>query len=419
MIDSETTAAGQVTYNGNTPQLRKLAIVTTLLTLVTLGIYRFWARTRLRRYFWSAVTLDGHGFEYTGKGIEKLVGFLIAVAVLAIYLGVFQLLLSFAGLSLFDTVDPKAGQARGILLTYATFLVLAPLIFYARYRARRYLLSRTKWKGIRFGVDQAAWGYTIRAIGHWMLTFVSLGILLPRQTFYLEKYKTDRSWFGDAKFTQEGRWQSLYGAMKHIFIAIGLMALGGAALGLLAWTGTAFDQMSGAQLTQAILGGVMIFIAMIWFYIGMAYYNVHSFRILTAGKRLGDNIRFDSKPRTGRIIGIYLLGGFIISMLAPMISGLIAGILGVLSSAALRGVNLGTGNMPTGILVGVVLGYISLFVIIGILTLIFITQPILKHYATVTAVQNPESLKDVSQREGDEMIEAEGFADALDIGAGF
>ncbi len=419
MSENQGSLTGQVSYHGNTPQLRGLAIVTTLLTLATFGVYRFWARTRLRRYFWSAVAVDGHSFEYTGKGIEKLIGFLIAVAVLAIYLGVFQVLLSFAGLSLFDPVDPKAGQMRGILLTYATFLAVAPLIFYARYRARRYLLSRTKWKGIRFGADQAAWGYAARAIGHWMLTLVTLGILLPRQTFYLEKYKTDRSWFGDAKFTQEGRWQSLYAAMKHIFISLAIMIAGGIIVGLLIWANVESDQMSSADIGQALLGGIMVFIGMIWFYIGIAYYNVHAFRILTAGKRLGDHIQFTSKPRTARIIGIYLLGGLIISMLAPLIAGLIGGILGILSNAALNGVDLGTGNVPAGALVGMALGYIAMFVIIGVLTLIFITQPVLKHYATVTSVQNAEALADVSQREGDEMIEAEGFADALDVGAGF
>jgi uncharacterized membrane protein YjgN (DUF898 family) len=29
------------------------------LTIVTLGIYRFWARTRLRRYIWSSIRAGG------------------------------------------------------------------------------------------------------------------------------------------------------------------------------------------------------------------------------------------------------------------------------------------------------------------------------------------------------------------------
>jgi uncharacterized membrane protein YjgN (DUF898 family) len=411
--------AGAVEFNGNTPQLRGLAIATTLLTFVTLGIYRFWARTRLRRYFWSAFTLGGHGFEYTGKGIEKLIGFLIAVAVLAIYLGIFQVGLSFAGMSLFETVDPDGDEIRGLLLTYATFIALAPLIFYAQYRARRYMLSRTNWKGIRFGADQAAWGYSIRAIGHYILTILTLGILLPRQTFYLEKYKADRTWFGDAQFAQGGHWKSLYPAMKHIGMGLLISIAGGSILSVLAWKGSLEDDMAGADIALAVLAGSMIFIGTVWFYVGFAYYSVHSHRILTKAKTLGNNIQFTSEPRTARIIGIYLLGGFIISLLAPTVAGLIGGILGVISNQVLGGVDLGTGDAPAGVFVGIVLGYVALFVVIGVLSLIFIKQPILEHYAEVTTVHNAEELEHVEQREGDQMIEAEGFADALDVGAGF
>lgn len=416
---TEETNVGTVTFNGNTPQLRGLAIATTLLTLVTLGIYRFWARTRLRRYFWSAFTLGGHGFEYTGKGIEKFIGFLIAVAVLAIYLGVFQILLSFAGMSLYETIDPDADQVRGILLTYATFIALAPLIFYAQYRARRYMLSRTKWKGIRFGAEQAAWGYAIRAIGHWMLTLLTLGILLPRQTYYLEKYKADRTWFGTAQFVQEGRWQSLYPAMKHIALGLVIAIVGGGILTMLAWNGSLEGETAGTDIALTVLAGVMIFIGIMWFYIGFAYYNVHSHRILTRSKKLGDTIQFTSEPRTARIIGIYLLGGLIVSILAPMVAGLIGGIIGVISNIALSGVDIGIGDAPAGVVVGGVLGYVAFFVVASVLSLIFISQPILEHYAQVTTVHNAEALADVEQREGDEMIEAEGFADALDVGAGF
>jgi uncharacterized membrane protein YjgN (DUF898 family) len=410
---------GTVGFNGNTPQLRSLAIVTTLLTFVTLGIYRFWARTRLRRYFWSAVTLNGHGFEYTGKGIEKLIGFLIAVAVLAIYLGIFQVALSFAGMSLLETVDSNADQIRGLLLTYATFILLAPLIFYAQYRARRYMLSRTKWKGIRFGADQAAWGYAIRAIGHWMVTFLTLGILLPRQTFYLEKYKADRTWFGTAQFVQEGRWQSLYPAMKHIALGMVILVVGGVAAAAGAWANSPEGEAMDGNVGLAVLGGLMIFIGIVWFYIGFAYYNVHSHRILTRNKTLGSNIQFTSEPRTARIIGIYLLGGLIISLLAPIIAGLIGVILGLLSSLVLGGVDLGTGGASAGTAVGIVLFYITLFVVMGVLSLIFIQQPIIEHYAQVTKVNNADELDEIEQRAGDQMIEAEGFADALDIGAGF
>ena len=64
------------------PGLVGIVVKNLVLTVITLGIYRFWARTRLRRYFWSNITISGEPLEYTGTGRELFVGFLIALAVL-------------------------------------------------------------------------------------------------------------------------------------------------------------------------------------------------------------------------------------------------------------------------------------------------------------------------------------------------
>ena len=65
-------------YDGRAGEVGKIALSNSLLGLVTLGIYRFWAKTRLRRYLWSHVSMEGDRFEYTGRGIELFIGFLIA-----------------------------------------------------------------------------------------------------------------------------------------------------------------------------------------------------------------------------------------------------------------------------------------------------------------------------------------------------
>ena len=37
-----------------------------VLLMLTLGIYRFWLTTDVRRYLWSSTELAGESFEYTG-----------------------------------------------------------------------------------------------------------------------------------------------------------------------------------------------------------------------------------------------------------------------------------------------------------------------------------------------------------------
>jgi len=398
-----------IAYRGKKAGLFKLVLVNSLLTLLTLGIYRFWAKTRVRKYFWSATAPGGDPMEYTGNGLEKLLGFLIAVAFLTIYLGIFQLLLSFAGMSVFSGGDNPENIALQIAFAQITLLAVLPFIFYAQYRARRYILSRTLWRGIRFGVEAAAWGYVWRAIGHSILSILSLGLLLPRQTFWLEKYRIDRTWYGTAKFHQNGEWQMLYPAMKHIFFALGLVLLITLALYMTESGGLAF----------------LYFVAFVWFYVGIVYYSVHSFRILTAHKTLDEQITFVSEPRTGMMIKTTLLGGLLTSICAALLLSAfslvaVALIGGAETLALLTDPAKGSLSSGMGDVVGMVIfvfGYIAMLLSAGVFSMIFIIQPILEHYVLNTRIVNADALLEVEQRSRDEMVEAEGFADALDVGA--
>ena len=151
-----------------------LALKTGALTILTLGMYRFWMKTRLRRWYWSSIRPGGHPLEYVGDPIEKLLGFFIAVVILAFYIGIVNLLLIFVSFSLF--------QGNGIAYLIS-FVGVIPIWFYATYRARRYVLGRTRWCGVRFGLEPGAWGYAWRALLHWAITIVSFGLLWPRMTF--------------------------------------------------------------------------------------------------------------------------------------------------------------------------------------------------------------------------------------------
>ena len=268
---AETDSAYSGDYAGRRAPLFTLALVTGLLTAVTLGVYRFWAKTRIRKYIWSSVTIDGDSFEYTGTGFEKLLGFLAAVVVLAIYLGIIQLALFYLGIRLLTEVEnPDEFSALPVQIAPAaiSFLGVLPLVFFAQYRARRYRLARTRWRGLRFGADQGAWGYAVRALWYWFLTMVTLGILLPLKTFWLEKYVVDRSLYGDARFEQSGRWTELYPAMTNLFLGAAIFIFGILVLAM----------------ASVATGVSLIVIGSFWILVGLVSYRVNSFIYLTRNK---------------------------------------------------------------------------------------------------------------------------------------
>ena len=172
-------------YFGKRASLFRLYMLTAFLTLVTLGIYRFWAKTRIRKYIWSATTGDDDSFEYTGTGLEKFLGFLVAIVILAVYLGIVQMALFFLGLNLFVEPRTQTQALAQIGAIYITLLAVLPLVLFAQYRARRYKMARSRWRGIRFGMDTGAWGYAGRALGYYLLNICTLGLFNPLVTFRL------------------------------------------------------------------------------------------------------------------------------------------------------------------------------------------------------------------------------------------
>lgn len=380
-------------FAGRPGALFRLALRTGVLTVLTLGVYRFWMKTRLRRYYWSSVRPGGHPLEYVGEPVEKLLGFLIAVVVLAFYIGIVNLILMFFSFALFN----------GNTVAYAASLAgIVPVWFYALYRARRYVLGRTRWRGMRFGLDPGAWGYAGRALLHWAITILSLGALWPRMTFALEKYRTDRTWIGSFQLEQGGRWTMLYPAYLPTY---------GAALAIASGAGGLSLEVPGAG--WLLLPGLVAIVP------GIVYWQVHSTRLLADAKRAGP-FGLVAKPRAGRILGIYALGYFVTFLVLGIL------LMGALFTLATTfGVALGAGAFDNGlpdipvaaITVFGVVTYFSVFILWGVLRHVFVTLPVWRHYAETLTITGAADLSALHQRDRDAFRDAEGFAEALDLGA--
>lgn len=418
----------EVWFVGNRSALFWLALKSGFWTVLSLGFYRFWMKTRLRRWYWSSIRPGGHPMEYVGDPWEKLLGFFIAVVILTFYIGIVNLLLMFVSFSFFQS------SAVGY---FASFLGVIPIWFYAQYRARRYVLGRTRWRGVRFGLEKGAWGYAWRALVHWLVTICTLGLLWPRMTFWLEKYKTDRTYFGSAKLVQGGRWQMLIPAAMPFALSVLLVGL----LGVwLVW----IDPLTGAENTglseimedigvSAELGflstgwerpwRLLLFIPLLLFMVyGGVHYRFASKRIL-ANHKSAQGIEMRSKLNGLRISMIYVLGTTIAYTV------LLIGVLGVIGVAiALMGpdafleAQIGTsdplGELPQLLsIVVVALLYLAVFLFWSVLHHVFVTYPLMRHMAITLSLLNVAGLAQVSQRARDEFAEAEGFAEALDLGA--
>lgn len=343
-------------YFGEGGKLFGLYLKTVILTLLTLGIYRFWARTRIRKYVWSAISGDGDNFEYTGTGLEKFLGFLMAIVILAIYLGIVQMLLFLFGFNLFVEPSTYAQVLAQLAAIYITIFAVLPLLLFAEYRARRYRMARSRWRGIRFGMENGAWGYAFRALGYYLLNIITLGLLTPLVSFKLEKYMVDRSWYGDALFVQNGRWQSLYPGMKYFLIGL---VVGAVSIGFAVYLESE---------TLGIVGATVGYFLVV---LGLVYFRIYTLNYVTRQKLLDGKVGFSITARTGKVVGIVLLGGLAMGLFLLIIGAVMGGLF---ASAAQTFV---TGSVSPVLIVVLGLLYAGAFLIVGGLSLVFITQPII------------------------------------------
>lgn len=418
----------QVAFVGKRGALFWLAFKTGFWTILTLGFYRFWMKTRMRRWYWSAIRPGGQPMEYVGDPLEKLLGFFIAVVILTFYLGIVNLLLMFVSFSVFSSAS------LGYL---ASFAGVIPLWFYARYRARRYVLARTRWRGVRFGLEKGAWGYAWRACLHWMVTIASLGVLWPRMTFWLEKYVTDRTYFGSARLHQGGSWTMLYRAA--VPFAVSLLVLGTGALWLfwidpvvvsaditLEGVTRSFDEMmDGGAPAMPVVGIERLLIFPLGF-LGLIYGAIHyrfvSRRIL-ADHKSSEGISLASRLSGPRVVSIYVLGNFIAYLVLVLgVVALVLGAIGTFGAGVLLGVDVGPlslgWDLPQGLGIALfAVFYLTIFLMWNVLYNTFVTYPLMRHMANTLSLPTRYGLRYVSQRARDEFAEAEGFAEALDLGA--
>lgn len=342
------------------------------LELITVGFYRFWLTTDMRRHLWSRTVVDGDSAEYTGRGKELLIGFLIATAIfIPLYLGYFIIGLAAEELQVFASIP----------------LVVLLYVFtqFAIYRARRYRMTRTVWRGVRFWMSGSGWGYALRASLWGLLMVFSLGLALPWRDAALERYKMRHTHYGDLQGSFEGR------------------------------GGEFFKRAWWLWLLTPIVVYVFIFAPFVY-----AAFKAIQMRWWLNGIRLG-GVRLESHLRKGEFIGLYwkVIGWLI--LLSIVLAAYLAGA-GALS-ASYDGTSISDAiEDPTPILTSIpfivmaAFGYLVYIMTLNVIIRLYLVRDLWQRAVSSITIHGLGAAANVAAKGELANAIGEGFADGLDVG---
>ncbi len=296
-------------FTGTGGEYFRIWVVNLLLTIVTLGIYSAWAKVRKTRYFWSNTQLDGAAFQYHGRPGAILRG--------RILVGVIFLAYSLAG-----RISIQAGVVGAAVLG-----VLAPWFFY---KAMRFKLSNTTWRGVRFGFDStvgAAYGALAPAVILWVLLAAELATMRPGEkpnpapilvlegVFFalvpflharIKRYQHRATTWGSQKFEFEPSTGAFYGLYGKTFL-VGFVPF--LLVGLLIGVGVV--TMKGSSSGWApFLPLVAYPVFLLLYFVPVSYFSARLQRLVWA-RTHGGAFRFSTTVRTRGLMRTWLKNGLL------------------------------------------------------------------------------------------------------------
>jgi uncharacterized membrane protein YjgN (DUF898 family) len=405
--------AATVRFLGDEGAYWRLRIKGAALVVVTLGIYRFWLATDVRRFLWSNTEISGDTLEYNGLATELLVGFLFAVAILVPLYMVFALVMLELGMVAF----------KPVLIGFA---LLALLGEYALYRARRYRLTRTVFRGLRFDQHGSPWRYALYALLCWGIVIVTLGLAYPWTLAFLERFKMRNTSYGDLQGRFEGSGLSLFlRGLPMWLLIVGPIVVG---LGVLSaqidWDALSRlmdkggDAETGQVIGNMLAPGIGVAIAAVTtscIALPLLYpvFQAVKLRWWISGLRFGE-VTVTSRLRVGQVYRVYLR-----LLLYLLLLGLLAGIMGGLIVFAFVGiVRLAHNATLMQLIPSAILLVLYVVVMIGSSTIyqVIVAAGLWRLGAETSALSGEAALDGVRATGSASSALGEGLADALGVG---
>ena len=381
-------------FRGDWKAFFPIAASNLLLTLVTLGVYRFWATTRERRYFWSQTRFIDDTLEWTGTGKELFLGFLMAIVALIVPVIGLQFLI--------QALILQGQTALAGALGVGFYFIILFLVGFATFRALRYRLSRTHWHGIRGGSEDPGFRYGLSYIWKALVGALVLGLLIPWSMTSLWADRWNQMSFGPHRFESAPEW----GGLMKRFLLLYLVPVAAVILGIV----TAVSSGGGPGGLGAVVGLLVIAFYVVLPLIALGYYAAFFREVVNTLSLTTINFHFAARTKEWFLLFLGNAGLYVLALIAALIP---ISALGLFSGLA----DLQPGQDPfaqnPGLIAGMVLALIIPMSLVG---------PFIRYRNWRFFIRNLEAtgvidLDLLTQSQTKVGSHGEGLFDALDMGA--
>lgn len=285
-----------------------LTLKNVVFTMLTFGIYSFWAKVAFQRFWHESTHMLGTEFEYHATGLEKLKAFMKVALLGIVFFGGFGYLQSI--------VSPEVAVI--LQFTFIGVILIAGIFLrpFIEIGTRAFFLARTSWNGVHFSFRGRVLELVkIDCIGA-ILTILTLGIYTP---WYLNKrtaFFTDRAFFGTEAFSYSGS-GSAFAKVFYINIILSIITLGIytpwaiAAFHRFKWDNTSIggtflqSDLTGSELLMYFIKAFILSALTLGIYNFWATVNLHSIMV--------SSVSFVEEPDMTRVRAMQDMGASAIS----------------------------------------------------------------------------------------------------------